>query len=158
MVNLKLIETTEIQVTVKTKTRKKNGSPCSRCSGLCCRYFALPIDKPEDWKDFDDIRWYLCHENVTVFVEDGDWYLNVINRCKYLDGGSSCEIYDMRPRICRKYDTDGCDLTGDGYEYELHFTDDRQVEDYMRKKFGEKVFNKLQKKKSKRNNNRKGRT
>jgi hypothetical protein len=48
-------------------------SQCSKCTGLCCRYFALPIETPDDKEDYDDIRWYLCHEDVTVFVEDGDW-------------------------------------------------------------------------------------
>ena len=48
-----------------------------RCKGLCCRYFAFPIETPEDWDDYDDIRWYLAHKNVNVFVEDGHWYLNV---------------------------------------------------------------------------------
>ena len=48
---------------------------CDKCTGLCCKYFALPIETPEDKEDYDDIRWYLCHKNVTVFVEDGDWYI-----------------------------------------------------------------------------------
>ena len=43
----------------KKKSYKKN--QCVKCTGLCCRYFALPLDDPEDWDDFDDIRWYLCH-------------------------------------------------------------------------------------------------
>ena len=44
-------------------------SLCNKCSGLCCRYFALPIDNPTTAKDYDDIRWYLCHENVVIFIE-----------------------------------------------------------------------------------------
>ena len=56
---------------------------CDKCTGLCCRYFALPIETPEDREDYDDIRWYLCHEGVTVFVEDGDWYINVKNKCRH---------------------------------------------------------------------------
>lgn len=144
---------------MKTKTAKKSsGTPkatkvtseCQKCDGKCCRYFALPIDTPEDWDDFDDIRWYLCHENVSVFVEDGDWYLNVKNNCRYLsEKDYRCCNYNLRPRICRKYDTGNCDLTGDDYGYELHFLDDKQMKEYMRIKFGQKVFDKLEPKKKK---------
>lgn len=131
----------------KTKTKKRTQKvSCDQCTGLCCRYFALPLENPEDWDDFDDIRWYLAHENVTVFVEDGEWYINVNNVCRHLDSDYRCDHYCMRPKICRDYTMDGCDLTGDDYGYELHFTDDKQMEEYMQIKFGKKVFDKLEKK------------
>ena len=130
---------------------KKTGykkSLCTKCTGLCCRYFAHPIDTPTDWDDFDDIRWYLAHEDTTVFVEDGDWYLNVKNKCRHLsESDYKCMIYDKRPKICRSYTDDTCDYTGDNYEYELHFIDDAQMEEYMKIKFGQKVFDKLEQKK-----------
>ena len=58
------------------RKKPKVTSACTRCTGLCCRYFALPLENPEDWKDYDDIRWFLCHEHTSVFVEDGEWYKN----------------------------------------------------------------------------------
>ena len=138
------------------KKTKKVTSACIKCSGKCCRYFALPIDTPEDWDDFDDIRWYLCHHDVTVFVEDGDWYLNVKNTCRYLsEKDFRCRNYDLRPHICRQYDTDNCDLTGDDYGYEMHFLNDKQMEEYMRIKFGPKVFDKLEPKKKKKKSGKK---
>ncbi|MHC5083414.1 MAG: YkgJ family cysteine cluster protein [Planctomycetota bacterium] len=136
--------------TKKAKKKTKVTQMCQKCDGKCCRYFALPIETPEDWDDYDDIRWYLCHEHTSVFVEDGDWYLNVKNKCRHLsEKDYRCGNYEVRPHICRKYDTDGCDLTGDGYDYELHFQDDKQMEEYMRIKFGPKVFEKLEPKKKK---------
>ena len=54
---------------------------CEKCVGLCCRYLALPIDTPKTKGDFDDVRWYLAHEGISVFVEEGDWYINIANRC-----------------------------------------------------------------------------
>ena len=102
------------------------------------------VETPEDKEDYDDIRWYLCHKDVTVFVEDGDWYINVKNKCRHLSGETyKCEIYDKRPKLCRVYSMENCDLTSDEYDYELHFTDDRQMEEYMKIKFGEKVLDKL---------------
>jgi len=35
---------------------------------LCCRYFALQIDNPKTADDYDNIRWYLVHENVVAFT------------------------------------------------------------------------------------------
>ena len=108
---------------------------CDKCTGLCCRYFALPIETPETKEDYDDIRWYLSHEGITVFVEDGDWYINIKNKCKYLSEDYSCKIYNERPRICREYTTADCDLTEGEYDYELHFTNDKQMGEYIKIKF-----------------------
>jgi Fe-S-cluster containining protein len=120
------------------KKAKKN--LCERCSGLCCRYFALPIETPEDRDDYDDIRWYLCHEGTSVFVEDGDWYINIQNKCKYLSEKTyKCTNYEKRPKICRKYTTDDCDLVEGEYDYELHFTDDKQMLEYIKVKFDNKA-------------------
>jgi Fe-S-cluster containining protein len=109
---------------------------CQKCTGLCCRYFALPIENPATREDYDDIRWYLCHEDISVFVEDGDWYINIKNKCKYLDENTyNCKIYADRPRICRQYRTTDCDLVEGQYDYEHHFTNDRQMSEHMTKKF-----------------------
>ncbi len=112
---------------------------CDKCTGLCCRYFALPIETPEDRGDFDDIRWYLCHENMSVFVEDGDWYINIDNTCRHLADDFCCDLYGKRPRICRGYKTNDCDLTDGEYDYELHFTDDKQMEEYIKVKFDNNI-------------------
>jgi len=121
---------------------------CDKCTGLCCRYFALPIETPKERSDYDDIRWYLCHKNVTVFVEDGDWYINLNNRCRYLSGKDhKCKIYSKRPKICRQYRHKDCDLTEGDYDYHLHFTNDRQIEKYMKTKVKRK---KVKRKKAKR--------
>jgi Fe-S-cluster containining protein len=111
-------------------------SQCERCTGLCCRYFALPIETPETRDDYDDIRWYLCHKDITVFVEDGDWYINIKNKCRHLSQGDHrCLIYDRRPNICRKYKHADCDLVDGEYDYELHFTNDKEMAEYIRIKF-----------------------
>jgi Fe-S-cluster containining protein len=121
---------------------------CDKCKGLCCRYFALPIDTPEDKNDFEDIRWYLCHKDVTVFVEDGDWYLNIKNKCRHLtENDHRCRIYDKRPNICRKYRHSDCDFTEGEYDYELHFTSDKQMEEYIKIKFDNNVKEKQKTKK-----------
>ena len=128
----------------------KKKSLCDKCTGLCCRYMVLPIETPEDREDFDDIRWYLCHEDVAVFVEDGDWYINVKNKCKYIaEDDYRCLIYDKRPKICRGYKHNDCELTDGEYDYELHFTSADQMAEYMKIKFDNNVKEKPKKKSKK---------
>jgi len=111
---------------------------CEQCSALCCKYFALPIETPEDKGDYDDIRWYLCHKGITVFVEEGDWYISIKNKCKHLsEKDNRCKIYDKRPRICRGYNVRTCDLVEGEYDYQLHFESDKQMEEYIKIKFGD---------------------
>jgi Fe-S-cluster containining protein len=129
---------------------KKN--QCDKCTALCCRYFALPIDTPKDKDDYDDIRWFLCHKDITVFVEDGDWYINIGNKCNHLsEKDGRCKIYNKRPRICKEYRHTNCDFVEGEYGYELLFTNDKQMEEYITIKFNNKVTKKKNaKKKTKR--------
>ncbi|OHB58365.1 MAG: hypothetical protein A2Y07_08335 [Planctomycetes bacterium GWF2_50_10] len=110
-------------------------SLCQKCNAMCCRYIALEIDEPETRDEFDDVRWYLTHEGVSVFVEKGKWHVSFAGSCRHIDDKHRCSIYETRPKICRKYKTDGCDRTSDEYDYELHFTNDAQMLEYMRVKF-----------------------
>ena len=121
---------------------------CDKCSALCCRYIALPIDNPEDARDFDNIRWYLLHENIVVFIEKKQWYVGVFAKCKQLQEDNRCGIYLDRPRICRSYTTDNCDWHGGEYDYEQLFTSADQLREYAEKKLGRPLV--LQKKKKKR--------
>lgn len=107
---------------------------CEHCPAICCRYIALPIEEPVTKGDFDDIRWYLAHENVTVFVEKGQWYVSFATRCRYLRSDRKCSIYERRPRICRSYRTDDCDYHGGEYRYQLYFSEPPEIERYAAEK------------------------
>jgi len=108
------------------------GNLCEHCTGMCCRYLALPIDRPQDRDDFDDIRWYLLHQGVSVFVEDGEWYLYLAADCRHLQPDFRCGIYETRPRICREYTTDNCDYHSGDYGWEQHFTCAEHLDEYAR--------------------------
>ena len=112
---------------------------CEHCAAACCRYLALPLDRPSSARDYDDIRWYLMHEGVTVFVEDGDWFVQYPARCKNVGADNLCLIYDTRPGICGAYEPDACDYTGGEYGYDHLFTHPKQVEEYYFKKTGKKL-------------------
>jgi Fe-S-cluster containining protein len=108
------------------------GILCEHCTAVCCRYIALPIDTPRQRSDFDDIRWYLLHEGVSIFVEEGDWYISFVSNCRHLQPDSRCGIYETRPRICREYSTSGCDYHSGDYGWEAHFTCPEHLDEYVR--------------------------
>ena len=112
---------------------------CEHCLAACCRYIALPLDKPTTARDYDDIRWYLMHQGISVFVEEGDWYVQFQTRCKNLGADNRCGIYDSRPEICREYEPGECDYAGGAYEYENLFTHPQQIDEYYLKKTGRKL-------------------
>ena len=103
---------------------------CDHCYAKCCRYFALAIDKPEERRDFDFMRWYLLHDRASVFVEDDSWYLLVHTTCKHLQSDNRCGIYMTRPQICRDYTTDACEFDDDGV-YDHYFETAEQVVEYV---------------------------
>jgi uncharacterized protein len=102
---------------------------CNHCGAKCCRYFALPIDKPKVWQDFDYIRWYLLHERSAIFTDDGCWYLLVQNRCNHLGEDNLCGIYETRPQICRDYTTKDCEYD-DEWVYDHYWETPEQIEEY----------------------------
>jgi Fe-S-cluster containining protein len=108
------------------------GILCEHCTAACCRYIALPLDVPETPADFEDIRWFLMHQQVSVFVEDGDWYIAFQTPCRHLQPDQRCGVYHTRPAICRKYTTDDCDYHSGDYNWEQHFTAPEHLDAYRR--------------------------
>jgi Fe-S-cluster containining protein len=115
--------------TVKRGDLKPGEVLCQYCTGKCCRYFALPIETPKTWDDFDHVRWYLMHGKAAIFVEDGVWYLTVHADCQHLLPDNRCGIYDDRPGICRRYSTDNCEYDDDAV-YDKFFECPEQVWEY----------------------------
>ena len=74
---------------LRRKEVPKDKCLCEYCTAKCCRYFALPIEAPEDLADFEFIRWFLLHDRATVFKEDDDWYLLVHTDVPALAGRQS---------------------------------------------------------------------
>lgn len=117
---------------MKLPVLSATSSLCDQCVALCCRYFAFAIDKPKTRRDFEDLRWFILHEDCIIFVENGDWYIQINRKCKALLPDNRCSIYESRPAICREYTTEGCDWHGDEYDYDELFTEPDQVERYMK--------------------------
>jgi Fe-S-cluster containining protein len=118
-----------VPVRPKREDLKPDEVLCDHCTAKCCHYFAMPIDTPEDRRDYDFIRWFLLHDRATVFTEDEDWYLLVHTSCKHLQPDHRCGIYETRPRICREYSTDNCEYDEDA-TYDRYFETAEQVHEY----------------------------
>ena len=120
----------ELRKRKPTRQELPQGSAlCDFCTAKCCKYFALPIDTPKTYEDFQYIRWYLLHDAASVFVDDGIWYLLVQTQCKHLQSDNRCGIYETRPTICSEYSTDKCEYD-DSWTYERYFETAEQVDEF----------------------------
>ncbi|HZL84547.1 MAG TPA: YkgJ family cysteine cluster protein [Candidatus Krumholzibacteria bacterium] len=93
---------------------------CARCTALCCQYVSTEIDIPTTRRDVDNVRWYLMHPGVRVYVEDtGRWFIQFMSRCQNLGDDNLCRIYETRPQICRDLQPTSCEFAlGSG---DLHY-------------------------------------
>ena len=114
---------------LRRKDVPKGANLCAYCTAKCCRYFALPIETPTELDDFNNIRWYMFHGRVAMFVEDNDWYLMVFGDCQHLQEDLRCGIYEDRPGICRSYTTDDCEFEDDAV-YDKFFETPEQIWEY----------------------------
>ena len=112
---------------------------CRKCESKCCRYFGLQIDTPRRKEDFENIRWFLAHKGVTVFVESKKWYLELDSRCRYLTKANRCRIYDKRPLICREHSSTTCENALDKkFDHEHIFRNLPDFDKYLSKRFNRK--------------------
>jgi Fe-S-cluster containining protein len=102
---------------------------CQYCTAKCCRYFALQVDTPTTWDDFDKMRWYVMHGRTAIFVDSDVWYLLVYADCQNLQADHRCGLYETRPQICRDYTTDNCEYDDDGV-YDKFFEVPEQLWEY----------------------------
>lgn len=85
---------------------------CGRCTAICCNYVSTEIDPPTKARDYDQLRWYLMHPGVRVYVEDstGNWFIQFMSRCRNLQPDNLCGIYETRPQICRDLQPTECEF------------------------------------------------
>ena len=108
--------------------------PCSGC-GDCCTYVATQIDDPQSFGDYENIHWYLTHENVGVYVDwDGDWYIEFKTRCRNLTEAKTCGIYATRPRVCSEFSFTDCEVNSGEKGWKHYFESHEQLLDFMQKR------------------------
>ncbi len=108
-------------------------SDCDDCDGRCCRYIATELDRPRSKRDYDHIRWFLLHRNVSVYIDrSGQWFVEFQTPCRELKPDHRCRSYARRPRICRAHNADGesCERY-DAKPYRMCFNNATQFEAYL---------------------------
>lgn len=100
------------------------------CKARCCHYIAVPLDTPRSDADFDDLRWYLMHEDTHAYQLEGDWQLLIDRRCRHLLPNNVCGAYERRPRTCADYDPSECEYVGE-VRYEQYFHDDAELDVWL---------------------------
>ena len=107
---------------------------CSKCKGACCKYVTVQIDEPEEDIDFEEIKWFLAHENVTVYIDhDDDWCVEFKTPCKNLNDKYQCDIYKGRPKVCAEHELEECEGNMGHEEYHKRlFSTFEDVEAYRK--------------------------
>ena len=112
---------------------------CNGCDH-CCRHIAIPIDTPTCKTDYNNIIWYLLHENVVVFVDDeNEWHVQFYTKCKALKD-MKCTVYEGRPSVCRDYDVENCERHGEGPTEKHLFTSAEQFKSWIEGKGKDWMF------------------
>ncbi len=127
---------------------------CIACGAKCCRYLTLEIDTPRGKVDIDEVRWFLAHKDIEVFIDEGQWHLQVHNRCKHLTRANRCRIYDDRFGVCRDYDTTNCEAS-DGEIDAICFHTTEEFDAYQAKKKAKAKAKREAKRKAERKKKRK---
>ena len=108
-----------------------NAHPCNDC-GECCEYLAIEIDNPTNFSDYENLHWYLTHENVSVYIDhEGDWFIEFKTRCRHLTTEKTCGIYTERPKICSEFSWNECERTTQDNAYRYRFLDHAELLAWM---------------------------
>lgn len=115
------------------RTALPEGNPCVGCDH-CCRHVALEIDTPRTKLDFDNIRWYLLHKNISIMIEwDGAWMIQFDTPCNWLVDGK-CSHYALRPDICREYDPADCERYNPNPAERVLMRNEKDLEQFLEKR------------------------
>lgn len=103
------------------------------CQARCCRYITIQVDAPRLKADFDEIVWWLAHEDVSVYFFGRRWHVEIQTRCKHLTKDNLCDAYEDRPSVCRDYNADECEYP-ERPRHDLQFETREEFETWWKKK------------------------
>ena len=120
----------DVDSAVSAASTREEGMDCVACGGRCCHYVTCRVETPETVAEADNIRWYLLHRDVSVFVDlEGQWFVQFDTPCRDASDEGRCLRYQTRPMICREYGEDGtlCEYACERPPYKAFF---KTVEDF----------------------------
>lgn len=105
---------------------------CMECTGNCCKEVTIIVETPKTQEELEDIKWYLYHKNVTVYIDhNDDWCVHFKTNCKMLTKDNMCKIYEKRPPVCRKHPQEECDVNT-GPDSKVLFKNIRDYEKWLK--------------------------
>jgi Fe-S-cluster containining protein len=104
---------------------------CQECPAVCCKGLAVEIKRPRLKWQWDQLRWYLHFDKVSVYVLNHRWHLLFDTNCRYLDEHDLCTIYDKRSDICREHTAEACEKDTAFYDFIMHRPED--IDAYLEK-------------------------
>jgi Fe-S-cluster containining protein len=112
---------------------------CRDCPAVCCKGLTVEIKRPRLKWEWDQLRWYLHFEKVSVFVLRHRWHLLFDTDCMYLDDDGLCTIYHERSDICQDHTPAACEKGAQFYDFIWRRPEDldayvRRLKDKRRKK------------------------
>ncbi len=115
---------------------------CKDCDGKCCKYITIQIDEPKADIDYEELKWFLCHENIMVYVDhDDDWCVEVKTPCKFQDKETNlCTRYENRPKVCQEHELHECEGNNDYDDYDQQkFETPEDVDAYRNSKKAQEI-------------------
>jgi len=104
---------------------------CRVCRGRCCTYVVVQIPRPRSKVELDEVRWWLAHRNVEVYIADRQWHVQFYTPCRHLTGGGRCRIYPRRYNVCRDHDAEDCEMSGSAYPDDASFRSPEEFDAYL---------------------------
>ena len=122
---------------IEVSGRDDEFSKCDLCTNSkCCTYVTQQIDRPRSKYDFEILLWQVSHDGVGAYKDDDGWFVMFESRCQHLLVGGRCNIYEIRPTICRSHSNDYCEYDAPAEDgFDLYFPDYDSLLQYCRKKF-----------------------
>lgn len=105
---------------------------CKDCSANCCKHIAVPIDEPSTPEDFAAIRWWVSHDDISVYKDvENDWVVEFRSKCGNLEG-NRCTVYGgvKYPHICKEYEMRTCVMNEEGDYWLILFENPVDVDKY----------------------------
>ncbi|MGD8348420.1 MAG: YkgJ family cysteine cluster protein [Gammaproteobacteria bacterium] len=110
---------------------------CDLCTNSkCCTYVTQQIDTPKSKYDFEILLWQVSHDGVGAYKDEDGWFVIFEARCQHLLADGRCNIYEIRPAICRTHSNDYCEYDAPAEDgFDLYFPDYDSLLGYCKKKF-----------------------
>jgi len=99
----------------------------------------VSLAAPKSKIDFDEIRWFLLHENVAVYKDhSGAWLVEFTTKCKAIKPDQTCAVYETRPETCSQYSPENCTANCDTEPHIFRFDTPEQVDKFVAKRWKKK--------------------